>query len=145
MIVHDVPGMVFFSLTWEDDFVGRNRTMSDIKWFRQVLPTGPQIDLFLKEIPRYRKDHVFELGETWIITLVSTGFHFDDEYGEGEIVRPVDFTPTFKHNTGCVDNLTIKVPRCILTTEKDTVPGQVPDEKPNVHSLFMTFENPVFG
>ena len=42
------------------------------------------------------------------------------------------FTPTFKHNTGCVDNLTIKVPRCILTAEKDAVPGQLPDEKPTV-------------
>jgi hypothetical protein len=135
MIARDVPGMVFFALTGKDDFVGRNRTKSDSKWFRQVLPAGPQIDLLLKEIPRYRKEHVFEPGESWSITLASTGFHFADEYGQGEIVRPVGFTPAFKHNTGWVDNLTIKRPRCILAAEKAAVPGQLPDEKPTVHAF----------
>jgi hypothetical protein len=77
-----------------------------MKWFRQVLPTGPQIDLLLKEIHRYRKEYVFEPRERWNITLTSTDFHFADEYGEGEIVRPVDFTPAFQHNGGWVDNLT---------------------------------------
>jgi hypothetical protein len=104
--------MTFFTLTEEDDdFVGCNRTKSDIKWFRQFLPAGPQIDLLRKEIPPHCKKHACKPGESWSITLDSTGFHFADEYGEGEIVRPVDFTPTFQQNAGWDDNLTIKLPR----------------------------------
>ena len=33
------------------------------KWFRQVLPVGPQIDLLREEIRRYSKGHVCEPGQ----------------------------------------------------------------------------------
>jgi hypothetical protein len=133
MIVPIVPDMVLFVLTGEDDFVGRNRTKSNIKWFRQGLPGGPRIDLLRKEIPRDCHKHVHVNQGEWNITLSSTGFHFVDEYGEGGIVRPVDFTPAFQQNAGWVDNLTIKLPRCILTDEKTTRSGHLPDDKPIVH------------
>ena len=63
------------------------------KWFRQVLPVGSQIDLILTEIHRYGERHVCKLDRT---TLSSTGFHFTDEEGNEDFIRPVGFIPTFQ-------------------------------------------------
>ena len=120
MIDLSVPGMVFFALTWEyADFDGCHRwEKSKGKWFRQVLPVGSQIDLLRKEIPRYCKNHACKSGQIRSITLSSTGFHFTDEFGEGDFVRPIGFTPAFPHNVDWHDIFTIKLSRCILATEK---------------------------
>jgi hypothetical protein len=128
--------MAFFAWTGED-FDGWNRT---IQWFRQALPTGPQVDLLRKEIPRYCKKQVCKQGEIWAITLVSTGFHFADEYGEGKIVRPVGFTPAFQKNAGWDDNLTINPPRCILAAEK----LHILTCSQMIHPLFMYFQTAIF-
>ena len=130
MIALSVPGMVFFALTGEyGDFSGCDRWhKSKGKWFRQVLPVGSQIDLLLKQIPRYCKQYACKPRQISNITLASTGFHFTDESGEGDFARPVGFTPAFQHNVGLDD--TIIPPRWILTAEKAVRSRQVPDCDP---------------
>jgi hypothetical protein len=101
------------------------------RFFPQVL----QIDLLRKEIPRYCKKQACKPGEIWASTLASTAFHFADEYGEGKLVRPVGFTPAFQQNALWDDNLTIKLPRCILAAEKAAHSGLLPDDTPIVHAF----------
>jgi hypothetical protein len=103
------------------------------RFFPQVL----QIDLLRKEIPRYCKKQACKPGEIWASTLASTAFHFADEYGEGKLVRPVGFTPAFQQNALWDDNLTIKLPRCILAAEKAAHSGLLPDDTPIVHAFQM--------
>jgi hypothetical protein len=133
-ITLSIPDMVFFAWTGED-FDGCNRTTSNIQWFRQVLPAGPQIDLLGKEIPRYCKKQTCKPGEIWEITLVPTGFHFADVYGDEKIVRPVGFTPAFQQNAGWDDNLTTNLPRCILVAEKTAHSVLIPDDTTIVHAF----------
>jgi hypothetical protein len=83
----------------------------------------------------YCKNHTCKPGEIWVITLTSTGFHFADEYGEGQIVSSVGFTPEFQQRGGWDDNLTINLPRCILATEKATHSDLLPDDPPIVHAF----------
>jgi len=66
MIAHDVPGMVFFTMTGEyvpgdaETYACKHRLG---KWFSQVLPVGSQIDLLREEIRRYAKCHACEPGQ----------------------------------------------------------------------------------
>jgi hypothetical protein len=54
MLFFDVPGLAFFAWTGEygTDLACKQRMG---KWFRQVLPVAPQIDLLREEIRRYCK------------------------------------------------------------------------------------------
>jgi hypothetical protein len=80
MITYEVPGMVFFVKTGGYDVGdGENYAYKHSmgKWFRQVIPTGSQIDLLRQEIGRYHMCHVCETEQIsdWQITFSSTGFH----------------------------------------------------------------------
>lgn len=66
MFVFEVPGMVFFTMTGEygtGDGTNYVYNHSMGKWFRQVLPSGSQIDLLRQEIRRYCIRHVSEIEQ----------------------------------------------------------------------------------
>jgi hypothetical protein len=50
------------------------------------------------------------------------------------IISPSNSQGT-QENAGWDDNLTIKLPRCILAPEKASRSGQVPDDKPIFHAF----------